>query len=326
MWSLVLGNIGSASIASDAGAQTTGALFLLVPFGARAVGVADAVVADSALGTEGIWWNAAAMARIPKRELAFHHSQTAFAQSSDMLAYAIPSRVLGTLAASAYLVNYGDQFATSGSSGDVPLGNISNINWMAALSYATPVGKRFSAGVTYKYVAIRFNCTGVACGEFPTIAGSTQALDLGAQFRMPTAIPLTIGASLRNLGPALQVKDKYQADPLPHVLQVGVKARVPVAALKAAGGTLDVSADVLTDLLGSSALGSPVSGVGAVLGYREQFYLRAGYKLNAGGGSGPSLGFSLERGGYALDFAQRYDAASGQFGQTPTYISLRARF
>ena len=77
-------------------AAQNGGLFLLVPFGARAVGQGDAVVADTTLGTEAMWWNAAALAWLPKREIAIHHSQTVIA-NSDMLTFAVPSRVLGTL-------------------------------------------------------------------------------------------------------------------------------------------------------------------------------------------------------------------------------------
>ncbi len=305
-------------------AQSNGALFLLVPLGARAVGLGEAIVADSSIGSEGIWWNAASMARLKRKDLAIHHSQTAFAVS-DMIAYAMPSRVLGTLAAAAYIVNYGDQAVTPDGGGDVSVGTVTNRNYMLALSYATPAGSRLSAGLSYKFVMLRFQCTGI-CGNTPTISGSTQALDLGAQYRVPSAIPITIGASLRNLGPALQVKDKEQADPLPKVLQVGGKVRVPVASLTDAGATLDFSADVISDVLGSEALGGLSTGVGAALGYRETVFFRAGYKRQSGEGSGPSIGFGIERGAFGADIARRFDGLSSQLGETPTYFSLKVRF
>ncbi len=307
-----------------AAAQSNGALFLLVPLGARAVGLGEAIVADSSIGSEGIWWNASSMARLRKKDLAIHHSQTAFAVS-DMLAFAMPSRVLGTLAVSAYIVNYGDQAVTPDGGGDVSVGTVTNRNYMLALSYATPAGSRLSAGLSYKFVMLRFQCSGI-CGNTPTISGSTQALDLGAQYRMPGTIPITIGAALRNLGPALQVKDKDQADPLPKVLQVGGKVRVPVKSLTEAGATLDLSADVISDVLGSEALGGLSTGLGLALGYRETAYFRAGYKLQTGEGSGPSIGFGIERGSFGVDIARRFDGLSSQLGETPTYVSLKVRF
>lgn len=310
--------VASALVVSDAQAQN-GALFLLVPFGARAVAQGEAVVADSTLGTEAMWWNPAALSRLPKREVAIHHSQTVIA-NSDMLTYAMPSKVLGTLAASAYLVNYGDQEATDSETG-ATVGTITNRNYQLALSYATSVGSRFSAGLTYKFVMLRFQCSGV-CGPFPVISGSSSALDLGAQYVLPTKVPVTLGASVRNLGPALQVKDAEQADPFPRVIQVGARTRLPIKALDEAKASLDLSAD----LLSASALGGAAGGIGFSLGYREQAFFRGGYKFQQGQGAGPSVGVGLQRGSFGVDIARRFDALSSQVGEPPTYVSIRARF
>lgn len=307
------------ALAPESAAAQNGGLFLLVPFGARAVGQGEAVAADTALGTEGMWWNAAALARLPKREVAIHHSQTVIAVS-DMLTYAMPSKVLGTLAASAYLVNYGDQQATDAQTG-TPIGTITNRNYQLALSYATPVGSRFSAGLTYKFVMLRFQCSGI-CGAIPIISGSTSALDLGAQYVVPSRLPITLGASVRNLGPALQVKDAEQADPLPRIIQVGARSRLPIKALTEAKASLDVSAD----LLSASALGGAAGAIGFSLGYREQAFFRAGYKMQQGQGAGPSVGVGFQRGSFGVDIARRFDALSSQLGEPPTYVSLRARF
>lgn len=308
----------AALLPATADAQN-GGLFLLVPFGARAVGQGEAVSADTTLGTEAMWWNPAALSHLPKRELAIHHSQTVIAVS-DMLTYAMPSKVLGTLAASAYLVNYGDQEATDSETG-ATLGTITNRNYQLALSYATPVGSRFSAGLTYKFVMLRFQCSGI-CGPLPVISGSTSALDVGAQYVLPTKLPITLGASARNLGPALQVKDAEQADPLPRIIQVGARTRLPIRALAEARTTVDVSAD----LLSAAALGGVAGGLGVSLGYREQAFFRVGYKHQQGQGAGPSVGVGLQRGSFGVDIARRFDALSSQVGEPPTYVSIRARF
>ncbi|MFO0074265.1 MAG: PorV/PorQ family protein [Gemmatimonas sp.] len=310
---LLLGMAGTEAAAQNGG------LFLLVPFGARAVGQGEAVVADTTLGTEGMWWNAAALARLTKKEVAIHQSQTVIA-TSDMLTFAFPSKVLGTLAASAFLVNYGDQQATDAQTG-TPIGTITNRNYQLALSYATPVGARFNAGLTYKFVMLRFQCSGV-CGAIPIISGSTSALDLGAQYVLPTRLPVTVAASVRNLGPALQVRDAEQADPLPRVIQVGARVRVPIKALERSKATLDAT----TDLISAPALGGGAGGIGVALGYREQAFVRAGYKVQQGQGSGPSVGLGFQRGGFGVDIARRFDALSAQLGEPPTYVSIRARF
>jgi len=306
------------ALPSVAPAQS-GALFLLVPFGAQAVGRGEAVAADRTLGTEGIWWNPAALARLDKREAAVHHGQSVVA-TTDMLAFAVPSRVLGTLAAGAYVVNYGDQQATDPVSG-TPIGTITNRSYLAALSYASPAGKRLNVGLSYKFLMLRFQCSG-ACGDVPVISGSSSALDVGAQYLLPTRTPVTVGASVRNVGPALQVKDAAQADPLPRVIQAGVNAELPVRALTAAGASLAVAAD----LQQAEALGGAAVGVGAVLGYRKELFLRAGYKLQSGDARGPSFGIGYHRGGLAVDFARRLGGLSAQLGEPPTFVSLRARF
>jgi hypothetical protein len=296
----------------------SGGLFLVLPFGARSIGQGEATVADSSLGTEGLWWNPAGAARGSKREVTVHHSKT-FGATSDMVAFMVPSRLLGTLSGAFYLVNYGDLPVTAGP--DVQLGTVSTHNYMGALSYASAVGSRLSAGLTYKFLMLRFACSGL-CGDIPVISGSTSAVDLGAQYRMPVPIPLVIGASLRNLGPALQVKDRAQADPLPRILQVGARARVPMTILEKNESSLDLMADYKAAAVFNGAAG----GVGAVLGYREQFFLRTGYHLQPGGGSGPSIGFGAVRGDISIDLAMRFDEFSSQAGETPTYISLRVRF
>ena len=303
--------------AKRAHAQSNGALFLLVPFGGRAVGLAGAVVADTGLGTEGMWWNAASMARLRKRELAIHHSQTAFA-NSNMIAVALPSRVLGTIAGSAYIVDYGALPVTL-SSGEGSLGTIANYNYQFALSYASPIGRRFNAGLTGKFVLLRFNqCSGI-CTDIPLVTGNTFALDAGAQYTVAARIPFTIGAAVRNLGPALQAKDRDQADPLPRVAQVGVKARIPIAALADAGASLELSGDVQY----AAAFGGTTAALGASVGYRDVFFLRGGFKRQSQGG-GPSFGFGLERGAFGLDFARLVESSA--LGDSPTYLSLRVRF
>lgn len=308
--------------AAQLSAQSNGGLFLLLPFGAHAVGQGEAVVADTMLGLEGLWWNPAALARLPKKEFAFHDSRTVVA-TNDMITFAVPSKALGTLAASVYQVNFGDQPLTVGN-GDVAFGTITNRNYLFALSYASPIGKHFNVGVTGKYAMLEFRCTG-SCGTVTNIAGATYAVDIGAQYSVTAKIPFTLGGVIRNLGPDLQVKDKEQADPLPRLIQVGAKTRIPIGALSDVGASLDLFADAQH----AAALSSDFIGalnLGASLGYRDQLFIRGGYKKQREGG-GPSIGIGLARGAFGLDIARRFDAlSSGIGGQTPTYVSLRVRF
>lgn len=301
----------------------TGALFLLVPVGARAVGMGEAVSADTALGTEGVWWNPAATARATSKEIVLHHSQTALA-TSEMLTLVVPSRVIGTLTFAALSVDYGNQDATDQNTGQ-PIGVISTHNYLLAAAYSTAVGKRATVGLTYKYLVFRSGCTGT-CGTFPVLSGKSFALDVGGQMILPTRFPLTLGASVRNIGPKMQVKDQPQADPLPRAVQVGAMSRLPIASLTAAGASLDVSADVINVPSAINSTSETMLGLGTAIGYRDMYFLRLGYKKQQGDGGGPSVGFGIQRGAFGLDFGRRLDRLSSQLGETPTYVSLKARF
>src|SRR3954465_15083032 len=70
-----------------------GSLFLLLPTGAQAVGMGQAMVAAKP-GSEGIWWNPASIAGLDKRELAIHHSKTV-AGVGDALSFVLPTSSLG---------------------------------------------------------------------------------------------------------------------------------------------------------------------------------------------------------------------------------------
>src|ERR1700682_4755163 len=104
----------TALLAGGARAQTVsgseGALFLLLPTGAQAVGMGQAMVAGKP-GSEGIWWNPASIAGEDKRELAIHHSQTV-AGVGDALTFLTPLRSHGTGAISVNILNIGEQQVT----------------------------------------------------------------------------------------------------------------------------------------------------------------------------------------------------------------------
>lgn len=307
------------ALAHSTPAVAQGGAFLLAPFGARSVGRGESVAADTALGTEGVWFNSAALARMGSREFAFHHG-TSVLGSTFMLSGAIPSRALGTLGASAYRYQIDAQESTDELGN--PIGVLIFNNSIYAASYASAIGKRFSLGITYKFISSRQQCSGL-CPRFTPIQGSSSALDVGAQYILTTPFPISIGVSARNFGQKLQFKDRAQADALPRVIQVGLITRIPIRNLNEAGATLDVSADVSQ----VSYPNASFAAVGGALNYRDQVFLRAGYKQISGEGGGPSIGFGLQRGAFGLDLSRRFDDFSAAVGAaSPTYVALRARF
>jgi hypothetical protein len=295
---------------------TEGAAFLLIPVGARALGMGQALVADQP-GTEAIWWNPAGVARAEKREVAIHHYDS-FVGTGDAVSLLIPSSLLGVLTASVYILNYGAQEVTQGETG-VRVGSVIPRNLVYAATYATPLGSRLSGGITFKVVQFRVDCTGVCEYSF---VSTTSALDFGAQYDINGIAPLTFGVAIRNVGLRLQVNDRPQADPLPTRVQLGVLYRLTRIDRLVKGTEFRVAGDVLDE----PSLRSPALRVGADVGWQKRVNLRAGYVFDNSRASGPSLGFGVALGSLRVDLARLFEGFSDSGTQPPTYVSLRYLF
>ena len=309
-----------AALPASAGAQQSaneGAIFLLMPVGARAVGMGQAISGDRA-GTESVWWNPAGLARLEKREVAIHHSQSLIA-TGDAISLAIPSQLLGVLTASVNLINFDESEATDPNQGTT--GKILLRSFVYAATYATPVGDRFSAGITYKVLQFRADCSG-SCGAIESLSASSSAVDIGAQYDLGALIPATLGVVVRNLGPQLQVNDRDQADDLPQRLQVGLSYRLPQVERVARDTELLVAGDLIHDI----DTGAPTARVGANVAWRRTFNLRGGYDFEDAEGGGPSVGVGFAFGGFIVDVARIFQGFSADAGQAPTYVSLRYLF
>ena len=310
---------------AQTGLAQEGALFLLLPVGARSVGLGQAVVADRS-GSELVWWNPAAIGAATRREAAIHHSQSV-AGTGDAVTILVPSSLLGVLALSVNIFDYGEQQAQptdpTDPSGD-GAGTIIPRSFVYAATYATPLGSYVTAGITYKLVQFRIDCTG-PCPSDVSFSATTSALDLGAQFTVKRSIPLVIGIAARNVvGIKLQVNDSPQADKIPRRLQIGMQYRVDVPPKFAPETAVRVAFDVAD----KATLGDPVPRFGADVAFRERFHLRAGYAFEASGSEagGPSIGLGITAGNLVFDFARVLAGLSADAGRAPTYLSLRYLF
>lgn len=304
--------------AAAQGFATEGALFLLLPIGARAVGGGQAVVADDP-GSEAVWWNPSAIARTTRVEAAIHHSQTIIA-TGDAVSVVVPSAFLGVVAVGATVFDFGKQ-DVSDSLGTV--GIVLPRNLVYAVTYATPVGRRFSAGVSYKVVQLRVDCSG-GCAGVPTVSAASSALDAGVQADLAGIVPLRVGLAVRNAGPRLQVRDTDQADPLPTRVQAGVSYDVPAAERIGKDVSVRANADVAADI----GFGSRSYRIGGALAFRDRAFLRGGYVLDEGDGEGggPAFGVGVASGSIVFDIARVVRGLSAESGNPPTYVSLRYLF
>ena len=310
--------LGTASTASDAqtGVATEGAVFLLLPVGARAVGLGHAVIAEG-VGSEAIWWNPAGLARLDRYEASIHHSQS-LAATGDAVSVILPFSVIGVFGLSANVLNFGEQQITDNVTGE-PIGIQLIRSFVFAATYSTTIGEKVNAGINYKVVQFRNDCSG-ACVDVPEVAATTSALDLGMQYDLSPLSPVTIGVAVRNLGLRVQVKDSEQADPLPTRVQLGVAYRLPpIEQLRET--ELRVSGDLVDQL----RIRSPSGRVGVELLYQKRYSVRAGYVLDDGGG--PAIGAGVTAGGLLLDIARVMggELYSGVEG-APIHVSLRYLF
>src|SRR4051812_35901129 len=83
-----------------------GALFLVFPVGATAVGMGQTATAAEGRA-EAAFWNPAGLATLTNDEFALH-TATLVAGRSNVLSAYFPSRGIGVIGGSVYLVDYGD--------------------------------------------------------------------------------------------------------------------------------------------------------------------------------------------------------------------------
>ena len=307
--------------ASRAGAQdvaTEGALWLLVPVGARAVGTGQAIVA-TVDGSESVWWNPAGLARQERREVAIHHSEPFFETTGDALSFIVPSSLLGVLALSAHVVNFGTEQQTD-ETGNV-VGSLLTRSFVFAASYATPIGRRLNAGITYKVLQFRVDCSNT-CPPSVGATATSSAVDVGAQYDFQDAAPIALGVAVRNLGPPLQVNDRAQQDALPMRVQAGLRWRPALPERQARELDVGISGDVLDRV----RVGRPSIRLGTDATWRKRASLRAGYVFDGNDASGAAIGFGVRQGGLLVDVSRVFGGLAVTTGGDPVALSVRYLF
>lgn len=308
----------AATAAAQAPAGSEGSLFLLLPTGAQAVGMGQAMVAAQP-GSEGIWWNPSSIADQEKRELAIHHSKTV-AGVGDALSFVLPTRSYGSAALSLNILNIGEQQVKN--EFDQVVGLVLPRDVVLAMTYAASLNRRLNVGGNYKVVQLRVDCSG-ECSSVGAEVQSARALDLGAQYRVEAGAPLTFGVAIRNLGGRLNSRETNQRDPLPTQVEAGAMYRlkfldhyVKDTELRAAGSFVN-----------SRSFGGKSIRFGTDVMYQGRVHLRAGYVgHDRRGNASAALGFGLQSDAFVFDIARTFGGLPADDGQAPVYVSLRYLF
>lgn len=314
--------LGAAPRTARAQSSVEGAVFLLLPIGARAVATGGAVSA-AGRGSENVWWNPSTIARDTLREVAIHHAQTVVA-TSDAIAVVVPWRGVGVVGVAANLFDLGTQEVTPPEGGQ-PIGSFLFRNVVASLTFARPFGRRVDVGATYKLVQLRLDCSG-QCGNVPVDASTTSAVDAGVRVALHGWVPVTVGAAIRNAGPSLRQPDSEIRERLPTRWQAGLLYDVPGVERYAP----DVEVRLAGDVVSAVDEMHPGLRVGAEATWQRRVALRGGYIFREGGATagatGPTVGLGLVAGRLMVDIAREFQGLSVDAGQPPTYVSLRYQF
>src|SRR6266571_759604 len=314
--------VPSVHLSSQELPLNAGALFLVFPVGAQAVGKGQTATASAGRG-EAAFWNPAGLATLSDDEFALHSASLVAGRSNVLGAY-FPSRGIGVIGGALYLVDYGDLERTDLNGNTIA--RIAPRNFEFLASYATNLTGAVAFGISYKLVQFRVDCSG-DCRDFPAGTGATHALDLGGQFRVGPGGPLRIGVALRNIGFRLQVQNQAQADPLPTRLAVG--AQYEVRLRPATGRGLDQAFDVRLAADVDSPwgqVGQSETRLGVDVGYQQLVRVRAGYAFVQDGLSGPSVGLGIESGSLGVDLARAFLTGSDLQADSPTFFSFRVTF
>lgn len=311
-----IGTLTSAAAQTPTGSE--GSLFLLLPTGAQAVGMGQAMVASKP-GSEGVWWNPASLAGQDKKELAIHHSTT-IAGVGDALSFVAPFSRYATAAFSMNILDLGGQDITDSSGGII--GTALPRDVVFAGSYAGQFSKRFSAGLNYKIVQLRVDCSG-QCSSIGPEVQSTRAFDVGAQYRVQAGAPLTFGVALRNRGGRFHSSDPSQRQELPTQVEVGALYRLKFIDHYVKDTQLHAAASYVS----SRAFGGKSVRLGADVGYQDKVHLRAGFVgHDRRSDTSAAIGFGLQSGSFVFDIARTFGGLPAENGQTPVYVSLRYLF
>ena len=195
--------------AQDGGGEAPeGAIFLLLPVGARAVALGRAMTALP--GAESVFWNPAGLGELGDGHVLLYRGD--YVAGEGTAASGLLSRAgIGAVGISYQLLDVGEQDLTD-DQGNV-LGTISVRNHLGVVSVATRIWDRLNVGVNLKIVQFRQSCRG-QCLD-PGVTATTYAVDAGLQLVGVVGPPLRIGTMIAHAGPRFQVRNEEQTDPLP---------------------------------------------------------------------------------------------------------------
>jgi len=310
----------SDSDRNAAGSAAETATFLLVPVGARSVGLGGAVSASRG-DIEGSLWNPASLAGL-ERSAVFLMGGEDFAADSRVIGGVVAWRALRI---GVTVLHYDLGRVDARDEGNQSLGTIDPSQTAFVLSAAYPIAGWLDLGASWKLLRLSSSCS-QACGALDD-SSTGHAFDLGAVATLPGNQGVRAGLLFRNLGSGIAYAGG-PSDPLPARVRLGVELDMPSAVSSRdawAGGDLGllIRLDIQETL---SEFDDLDAHFGAEFGWRSVLLVRGGYAWSSEGRSGPTLGIGIRLKRLILDLGYGFNDFAGFDGGTPLQLSVGFRF
>lgn len=205
---------------------STGAVWLLIAPGARAVamGEAQVAIADDAYAS---YYNPAGMAFMERNQIGAMYAKWLPNLVTDMyytfLSGGYHTKNTGTFGGHAIYLNLGEQQWTD------EYGNLLGTfySYMTAVnaSYATKIRENQSIGINLKFAYQMLSPVG-AGGEASNGSSFHFGFDFGYQIRNLLNNYLDLGFAISNIGPKISFVDVGQADPQPTNMKMGMNVNI----------------------------------------------------------------------------------------------------
>ena len=282
-WLAALMICGGTVTAQESRIGTNAASELLIPVGARYIGVGGASIA-AVQGIEALYWNPAGLSR------SSHSANAMFSQMrhiSDIdvsyVAVSTTFRSLGTIGVSLKSIDIGDIIVTTEEAPDGTGAVISPQFVTVGLTYSRALSDRVYVGATLNIVS----------ESVDRVGANGIAVDAGVQYTGVGRISgLSMGVAVKHLGPSMQYNGSgllrnsqptgvdrgssplqvvAQEDELPTTLEIGLSYSVPF-------GTK--SKVDITSVYQDNNFLDDVGRFGVEYSYNEMLFLRGGYSLS----------------------------------------------
>lgn len=288
--------------------------FLLIPTGARPVGMGRAATAIAG-ELQNARWNPASLAQLDDFNPLVSSYEGPLEFVVTELAAAVPISGFGVVALSAEVQSFGDIPLTGVDSPDTPTGQLSPNNLVVSLGFGRRLVQRLSFGVAAKLIRSEL---------YGQLKGSTIGFDAGLHWVPLASVPLQLGVSALNLGPDLRLDDRpgAEAQPLPARARFGVAYDALGHLLPDKGLQLLFALD-LEHAIRNMETGSQYFGV--ELGVRDILFVRGGFIAETliETNTGATLGLGIGVGAFRFDLAR--ELGVNQLGDE-THLSLSAMF